>query len=56
VGVFHETVGRFLPAWAFAVGAFLVGITLLNEPVNAMRIAAATLIVSGLVLMKLSSP
>lgn len=39
-----------------AVGAFLVGITLLNEPVNAMRIAAATLIVSGLVLMKLSSP
>ncbi|MBF6603759.1 MAG: multidrug efflux SMR transporter [Sphingorhabdus sp.] len=39
-----------------AVGAFLVGITLLNEPVNAMRIAAATLIVSGLVLMKLSTP
>lgn len=39
-----------------AVGAFLVGITLLNEPVNAMRIAAATLIVLGLVLMKLSSP
>ena len=39
-----------------AVGAFLVGITLLGEPVNAMRIAAATLIVSGLVLMKLSSP
>lgn len=90
MGVFHETVGRFLPAWASvvtlvamlgsfwllaaamrtiplgsaytiwtgigAVGAFLVGITLLNEPVNAMRIAAATLIVSGLVLMKLSSP
>lgn len=39
-----------------AVGAFLVGITLLGEPVNAMRIAAATLIVAGLVLMKLSSP
>lgn len=39
-----------------AVGAFLVGITLLAEPVNAMRIVAATLIVSGLVLMKVSSP
>ncbi|MEW4468917.1 quaternary ammonium compound efflux SMR transporter SugE [Parasphingorhabdus sp. JC815] len=39
-----------------AVGAFLVGIILLGEPVNAMRISAATLIVSGLILMKLSSP
>ena len=38
-----------------AVGAFLVGIFLLGEPVNAMRIAAAVLIVSGLVLMKVSS-
>jgi len=38
-----------------AVGAFLVGIFLLGEPVNAMRITAAVLIVSGLVLMKLSS-
>jgi len=38
-----------------AVGAFLVGIFLLGEPVNTMRIAAAVLIVSGLVLMKLSS-
>ena len=39
-----------------AVGAFLVGITLLAEPVNAMRIIAAVLIVSGLVLMKVASP
>ncbi|MGO2136365.1 DMT family transporter [Marinobacter sp.] len=38
-----------------AVGAFLVGITFLAEPVNAARIIAAILIVSGLVLMKLSS-
>lgn len=37
-----------------ALGAFLVGITLLSEPVNAMRIVAVTLIVSGLVLMKVS--
>ncbi|WP_226663443.1 DMT family transporter [Microbulbifer aggregans] len=38
-----------------AIGAFIVGIIFLAEPVNAMRIAAAILIVSGLVLMKLSS-
>ncbi|QTH19446.1 quaternary ammonium compound efflux SMR transporter SugE [Rhizorhabdus wittichii] len=38
-----------------AVGAFLVGIIVLGEQANAMRIAAALLIVGGLVLMKLSS-
>lgn len=38
-----------------AVGAFLVGITVLGEQISAMRIGAAVLIVSGLVLMKLSS-
>lgn len=38
-----------------AVGAFVIGITFLGEQVSAMRIAAAVLIVSGLVLMKLSS-
>ena len=38
-----------------AVGAFIVGITVLGEQASAMRIAAAVLIVSGLVLMKLSS-
>jgi quaternary ammonium compound-resistance protein SugE len=37
-----------------AVGAFLVGITVLGEPASAMRILAAVLIVSGLVIMKLS--
>lgn len=39
-----------------AVGAFVVGIMVLGEQANAMRIAAAILIVSGLVMMKLSSP
>lgn len=38
-----------------AIGAFTVGIVVLGEPVNALRILAAVLIVSGLVLMKLSS-
>lgn len=38
-----------------AVGAFLVGIMVLGEPASAMRILAAVLIVSGLVLMKLAS-
>lgn len=38
-----------------AVGAFIVGIVFLGEQVSAMRIAAAVLIVSGLVLMKVSS-
>lgn len=38
-----------------AVGAFILGIVALGEPVTPMRIAAAVLIVSGLVLMKLSA-
>jgi len=38
-----------------AVGAFLIGIFILGESSNPMRLAAAALIVSGLVLMKLSS-
>ncbi len=39
-----------------AVGAFLVGIMVLGEGVGALRLAAATLIVAGLVLMKVASP
>lgn len=39
-----------------AVGAFVVGVTILGEEVTALRLAAAALIVSGLVLMKVSSP
>ncbi len=38
-----------------AVGSFLVGILVLGEPATAMRMLAAVLIISGLVLMKLSS-
>ncbi|WP_416799526.1 DMT family transporter [Ciceribacter azotifigens] len=39
-----------------ALGAFLVGIVVLGEPANTMRIAAAGLIIAGLVLMKVSTP
>ncbi|OHC98509.1 multidrug efflux SMR transporter [Sphingopyxis sp. OPL5] len=39
-----------------AVGAFAVGILVLGEQASAMRMVAAVLIVSGLVLMKISSP
>jgi quaternary ammonium compound-resistance protein SugE len=38
-----------------AVGAFAVGVAVLGEEVSLSRILAAVLIVSGLVLMKLSS-
>ncbi|GHC38610.1 QacE family quaternary ammonium compound efflux SMR transporter [Alcaligenes pakistanensis] len=38
-----------------AVGAFVVGIVVLGEVASPMRILAAVLIVSGLLLMKLSS-
>lgn len=39
-----------------ALGAFVVGITVLGEQLNLTRILAAVLIVCGLVLMKLSTP
>lgn len=38
-----------------AVGAFVVGVAWLGEPLTATRVVAATLIVGGLVLMKLSA-
>ncbi|UUS65771.1 MULTISPECIES: multidrug efflux SMR transporter [unclassified Acinetobacter] len=38
-----------------AIGSFLVGIFILGEPATAMRMLAAILIISGLILMKLSS-
>ena len=38
-----------------AVGSVLVGVIVLGEPASAMRMLAAVLIISGLVLMKLSS-
>ena len=39
-----------------AVGAFLVGIFVLGESATALRLLAAVLILSGILLMKLSSP
>lgn len=39
-----------------AVGAFVLGIAWLGEPVNLIRVLAAVLIVSGLVLMKIATP
>ncbi len=39
-----------------AVGAFVVGIAVLGEELSPLRVIAATLIVGGLILMKLSSP
>ena len=39
-----------------AVGAFVLGVAVLGEQASVTRLLAAALIVSGLVLMKLSSP
>ncbi len=39
-----------------AVGAFVVGIAFLGEAAGPMRVAAALLIVAGLVMMKLATP
>jgi quaternary ammonium compound-resistance protein SugE len=38
-----------------AVGAFIVGITLFNDPSGFFRIASATLIILGIIGLKLSS-
>lgn len=38
-----------------AVGAFVVGVAVLGEAMTPMRLAAAALIVSGIVMMKLAS-
>jgi quaternary ammonium compound-resistance protein SugE len=39
-----------------AIGAFVVGVAVLGEELTNARIAAAVLVLSGLVTMKLSSP
>ena len=39
-----------------SVGAFLVGIWVLGEPASAIRMLAAAFIITGLAMMKLSSP
>ena len=38
-----------------AIGSFLLGIFILGEPASALRMLAAVLIISGLVLMKVAS-
>lgn len=38
-----------------AIGSFVVGVIFFSEPMSAVRIAAALLILSGLLLMKASS-
>lgn len=38
-----------------AIGSFAVGIFILGEPITAVRMLAAVLIVSGLILMRISS-
>lgn len=49
--------GTAYPIWTGigAVGAFVVGIAVLGEAVTVMRIIAALLIVSGIVMMKLAN-
>lgn len=39
-----------------AVGAFVVGVAALGEPLHLSRLVAAALIVAGIVVMKLSTP
>lgn len=39
-----------------AVGAFIAGVVMLGEAVSPMRLAAAGMIVGGIVLMKAASP
>ena len=39
-----------------AIGAFVVGIVVLGETVSTSRVLAAMLVVSGLILMKASTP
>ena len=39
-----------------AVGAFVIGVLIMNEALTLTRVVAALMIVGGLVLMKLSTP
>ena len=50
--------GTAYPIWTGigAVGAFVVGIAVLGESISITRVVAAVLIVSGLILMKVSTP
>jgi quaternary ammonium compound-resistance protein SugE len=50
--------GTAYPVWTGigAVGTFVIGVTLLHEAINPLRVIAALLIAAGIVLMKLSTP
>jgi multidrug transporter EmrE-like cation transporter len=52
----HDPHGHYLTVWTGigGVGAFIVGITVLSEPITMLRLLAATLIISGLILMKVA--
>lgn len=52
-----DSLSTAYPIWTGigAVGAFLIGVTILDEQATAARIMAATLIIAGLVMMKVSS-
>lgn len=39
-----------------AIGSFLLGVAILGEPATPMRLMAGTLVVAGILMMKLSSP
>jgi len=48
--------GTAYPVWTGigAVGAFVVGVVMLGEQASALRVVAALLVVSGVVLMKIA--
>jgi quaternary ammonium compound-resistance protein SugE len=48
--------GTAYPIWTGigAVGAFAVGVLMLGEPLHALRVSAAAMILGGLVLMKMA--
>lgn len=50
--------GTAYPVWTGigAVGTFVIGFAVLDESVTPLRVVAALLIASGIVLMKLSTP
>lgn len=53
----HLPLGTAYAIWTGigTVGAFVLGILMLGEAASPLRIAAATLIVAGLILMKIAS-
>ena len=53
----HLPLGTAYMVWTGigAVGSFVVGVVFLSEPVTAIRLAAAAMILGGIVAMKLAS-